>query len=145
MCTIPQICSSLCENWMGAILAIICCTYFTKSDFSSTEKNDNVFLKSFETSVAQHCFPSQHTPMCQIWAQYHKLCHGKGQNFLLWLQTYRCSYLIDRVVNDLFQKFIKTHVYYLSLQLVHKWWVHARGIFLSSYSLYLNFFKKWPN
>ena len=80
--------------------------------------------------------------MCQIWALYHKLCHGNGHTLVTWLESHECLYMIGLFVNEFFGKFLKTQVYHFSQQLVHIKGLHAKGfLFLNFSSFSLAFFK----
>ena len=81
--------------------------------------------------------------MRQIWAHYHKLCHENGHILVVWIETYKCLWLIELFVKDCFEKFVRTQVYYFSKQIVHIKGLHVEGfLFFDVFFIFFEFFQK---
>ena len=80
-----QIRTSVCKNWMGAILHHISYGCFTKKVILDTLKMNDFPKTNLKTQLGHIVFRYQDTTTGQIWALDHKLCVVNGHNLVIWL------------------------------------------------------------
>ena len=66
-----------------------------------------------------------------------------AMTLVIWLETQARSYMVGHIVNQVFSKVVKTHVYHFSWQLVHVRGRHAQVLHFLFFFIFFDIFQNW--